>query len=155
MRIEDVEAAITDETILISVMTANNEIGTIQPVEEIGRLVRSLREKGRKIWFHTDAVQAAGKMPLDVEEIGCDLLSISGHKIYAPKGIGALYVRRGVRLHPQNIGGHQERERRGGTESVALAVGMHAALAAWEQDQQARVERMRSLRDRFEAELIQ
>ena len=104
----DVEAAITSETVLISIMTANNEIGTIQPVAEIGRLVRALRENGRKIWFHTDAVQAAGKIPVDVEEIGCDLLSVSAHKIHAPKGVGALYVRRGVRLHPQNIGGHQE-----------------------------------------------
>jgi cysteine desulfurase len=118
VRIADVKAAITDDTVLISIMTANNEIGTIQPVAEIGRLVRSFREAGRKIWFHTDAVQAAGKIPVDVEEVGCDLLSISAHKIYAPKGIGALYVRRGVRLHPQNIGGRQERERRGGTESV-------------------------------------
>ena len=127
VRLEDVKAAITDDTILISIMTANNEIGTIQPVAEIGRLVRSLRESGRKIWFHTDAVQAAGKMPVDVEEIGCDLLAISAHKIYAPKGVGALYVRRGVRLHPQNIGGHQERERRGGTESVPNIVAFGRA----------------------------
>lgn len=124
VRMSDVEAAITDDTILISVMAANNEIGTIQPIAEIGRVVRMLREDGRKIWFHTDAVQAAGKMPLDVEEIGCDLLSISGHKIHAPKGIGALYIRRGVRLHPQNIGGRQERERRGGTEPVAQIVAL-------------------------------
>ena len=127
VRIEDVATAIRDETVLISIMTANNEIGTIQPVAEIGRLVRSLRESGRKIWFHTDAVQAAGKMPVDVEEIGCDLLAISAHKIYAPKGVGALYVRRGVRLHPQNIGGHQERERRGGTESVPNIVAFGRA----------------------------
>ncbi|CAN5540115.1 cysteine desulfurase NifS [soil metagenome] len=127
VKIEDLEASITDETVLISIMTANNEIGTIQPVAEIGRLVRRLRENGRKIWFHTDAVQAAGKMPVDVEEIGCDLLSISAHKIYAPKGVGALYVRRGVRLHPQNIGGHQERERRGGTESVPNIVAFGTA----------------------------
>ena len=124
---DDVKAAITDETVLISIMTANNEIGTLQPVAEIGKLVKSLRESGKKIWFHTDAVQAAGKMPVDVEEIGCDLLSISAHKIYAPKGVGALYVRRGVRLHPQNIGGHQERERRGGTESVPLIVAFGKA----------------------------
>ena len=131
VRIEDVKEAIKEDTVLISIMTANNEIGTIQPVAEIGRLVRSLREGGKKIWFHTDAVQAAGKMPVDVEEIGCDLLSISAHKIYAPKGVGSLYVRRGVRLHSQNIGGHQERERRGGTESVPniVAFGKACELA--------------------------
>ncbi len=131
VRIQDVEAAITDETVLISVMTANNEIGTIQPIVEIANLTRSLRETGKKIWFHTDAVQAAGKMEVDVEAIGCDMLSISAHKIYAPKGIGALYVRRGVRLHPQNIGGHQERERRGGTESVPniVAFGKSCEIA--------------------------
>ena len=108
---------------LISVMTANNEIGTLQPVTEIGRLVRELRTSGRKIWFHTDAVQAVGKTSVDVEEIGCDLLSLSGHKIYAPKGIGALYIRRGTRIHAQNLGGRQERSLRGGTESVPLDRG--------------------------------
>ena len=153
VRIEDVEAAITDETILISVMTANNEIGTIQPIEEIGRLVRALREKGRKIWFHTDAVQAAGKMSLDVEEIGCDLLSISAHKIYAPKGVGALYVRRGVRLHPQNIGGHQERERRGGTESVPNVVAFGKACEIAQSELGLASDYLRGLRDRFESEV--
>ena len=130
--IEDVKAAIRDDTILISVMIANNEIGTIQPVEEIGRLVADLRKHGRKIWFHTDAVQAAGKMPVDVEAINCDLLSLSGHKIHAPKGVGALYVRRGTRLHSQNIGGRQERGIRGGTESVPniVAFGKACEMAA-------------------------
>ena len=127
IKIEDVENAIREDTILISVMTANNEIGTIQPVAEIGRLVRKLRETGKKIWFHTDAVQAAGKIKVDVEEFACDLLSVSAHKIHAPKGVGALYVRRGVRLHSQNIGGHQERSRRGGTESVPLIVAFGKA----------------------------
>jgi cysteine desulfurase len=127
VRAEDVEAAVQDNTVLISIMTANNEIGTLQPVEDIGKLVRELRTGGRKIWFHTDAVQAAGKVLLDVEEIGCDLLSMSAHKLYAPKGVGALYVRRGVRLQPQNIGGHQEREIRGGTEPVPNVVAFGAA----------------------------
>lgn len=150
VRIEDVEAAMTAETILVSIMTANNEIGTIQPVNEIGRLVRRLREKGRKIWFHTDAVQAVGKIPVDVEEIGCDLLSISAHKIYAPKGVGALYTRRGIRLHPQNIGGHQEREKRGGTESVPniVAFGKACEIAAAELDLSA--DYLRGLRDDLE-----
>ncbi len=151
VKIADVEAAITDETILISIMTANNEIGTIQPVAEIGRLVRSFRENGRKIWFHTDAVQAAGKIPLDVEEIGCDLLTVSAHKIYAPKGVGALYVRRGVRLHPQNIGGHQERERRGGTENVAFIVAFGKACEIAQNEIAASSKRLGELRDRFES----
>lgn len=160
-RISDVEAALTDDTILISLMTANNEIGTIQPVAEIGRVVRSLRESGRKIWFHTDAVQAAGKILVDVEEIGCDLLSISAHKIYAPKGVGALYIRRGVRLHPQNIGGHQERERRGGTESVPLIAAFGKACELAKADlcrsphevraSYSELYDIKSLRDRFES----
>lgn len=153
VRIGDVEAAINDQTVLISVMTANNEIGTLQPVTEIGRLVRSLKRNGRKIWFHTDAVQAAGKILVDVEEIGCDLLSLSAHKIYAPKGIGALYVRRGIRLHPQNIGGRQERERRGGTESVPLiaAFGESCAIAA--EEMEAENSRLRILRDDLESRI--
>ncbi len=161
VRIRDVEAAITDETVLISIMTANNEIGTIQPVEEIGRLVKAQRAAGKKVWFHTDAVQAAGKMPVDVEEFGCDLLSMSAHKIYAPKGIGALYVRRGVRLHPQNIGGHQERERRGGTESVPNIVAFGKACDLAQADLESvtsldasstgSMQALRILRDKFES----
>src|SRR6185436_11042002 len=127
VRMDELQAVVTPDTVLISVMTANNEIGTLQPVADIGRFVKELRSAGEKIWFHTDAVQAAGKIAVDVEDIGCDLLSISAHKLYAPKGVGALYVRRGVRLHSQNIGGHQERERRGGTEPVPLIVAFGKA----------------------------
>ncbi|MEP7212750.1 MAG: cysteine desulfurase family protein [Acidobacteriota bacterium] len=150
VRIEDVSDAIREDTVLISIMVANNEIGTIQPIDDIGKLLRSLRADGRKIYFHTDAVQAAGKIAVDVEEINCDLLTISAHKIYAPKGAGALYVRRGVRLHPQNIGGHQERERRGGTEPVAnlVAFGKASELAA--EDLAGTSLRIREMRDRFE-----
>ncbi|MDQ2747297.1 MAG: cysteine desulfurase [Acidobacteriota bacterium] len=151
VKIEDVAAAIREDTILISVMTANNEIGTIQPAAEIGRLVKKLKEAGSKIWFHTDAVQAIGKIPVDVEEIGCDLLSLSAHKIYAPKGVGALYVRRGVRLHSQNIGGHQERSRRGGTESVPLIVAFAKACELAKMNLTADGEILRKLRDDFEA----
>ncbi|MBA2493131.1 MAG: cysteine desulfurase NifS [Acidobacteria bacterium] len=150
VKTEDVKAAIREDTILISVMTANNEIGTIQPVEEIGKFVRRLREQGKKIWFHTDAVQALGKIPVDVEEIGCDLLSISGHKLYAPKGIGALYVRRGVRLHAQNIGGHQERERRGGTESVPHIVAFGKACELAKINLAETASNLKNLRDKFE-----
>ncbi|MDQ3748748.1 MAG: cysteine desulfurase NifS [Acidobacteriota bacterium] len=150
IKIEDVENAVHEDTVLISIMTANNEIGTIQPVAEIGKLVRKLREDGKKIWFHTDAVQAIGKISVDVEEFGCDLLSLSAHKLYAPKGVGALYVRRGVRLHAQNLGGHQERERRGGTESVPhiVAFGKACELAKINLNQTA--EHLANLRDKFE-----
>lgn len=155
VRTEDIEDAITKRTFLISVMTVNNEIGTIQPVEEIGRLIRKLREDRRKIWFHTDAVQAAGKLPVDVEEIGCDLLSLSAHKIYAPKGIGALYVRRGVRLRAQTLGGRQERSLRGGTEPVSqiVAFGKAADLAG---ERLATLStQLQRLRDRFEDKIFE
>jgi len=155
VRFEDVVDALGDDTALVSIMTANNEIGTIQPVEEIANLLKQEREKGRKIWFHTDAVQAAGKIPVDVEKIGCDMLSISAHKIHAPKGIGALYVRRGVRLHPQNIGGHQERERRGGTESVAHIVAFGKACELAEARSAENADHLRGLRDRFERTVIE
>jgi len=150
VKIEDVENAVREDTILISVMTANNEIGTIQPVEEIGKLIRKLRAGGKKIWFHTDAVQAVGKIKVDVEEIGCDLLSISAHKLYAPKGVGALYVRRGVRLHAQNIGGHQERMRRGGTESVPFIVALGKACELAKNNLTETANYLRKLRDKFE-----
>lgn len=150
VRIEDLADAIQEDTVLVSIMTANNEIGTIQPVEEVGRLVKKLRQGGKKIWFHTDAVQAAGKIPVDVEETACDLLSISAHKIYAPKGVGALYIRRGTRLHPQNIGGRQERGHRGGTESVPLIVGFGAAAELMKDNLVVEAGRLKELRDRFE-----
>jgi cysteine desulfurase len=152
VRVDDVREALRPDTVLITVMLANNEIGTIQPIEEIGRLVQEERARGlRHLWLHTDAVQAAGRMPLDVEKLGCDLLSLSAHKLYAPKGTGALFVRRGVRLVAQNVGGHQERERRAGTESVAgiVAFGAAASLAREELDE--RIEQARTLRDNFEA----
>jgi cysteine desulfurase len=143
VKVEDVRAALRPDTVLISVMLANNEIGTIQPIEEIGALVRAERERtARRIWLHTDAVQAAGRMELNVATLGCDLLSLSAHKLYAPKGTGALYVRRGVRLAPQNLGGHQERERRAGTEGVPgiVAFGEAAKLARQEMSQRAQHE---------------
>jgi len=155
VRVEDVRSAIRPDTILITVMLANNEIGTIQPAAEIGALVRQARDDGhRHLWFHTDAVQAAGRIPIDVDAIGCDLLTLSAHKIYAPKGIGALYARRGVRLAPQQVGGHQERERRAGTEPVANIVAFGAAAELAKQELFERNEHTQRLRNSFE-ELVE
>jgi cysteine desulfurase len=153
VRIEDVVDALRSDTVLITVMLANNEIGTIQPISQIGSLVREKRGAGQKLWLHTDAVQAAGRLPLNVDELGCDLLTMSAHKLYAPKGIGALYVRRGVRLHGQNVGGHQERERRAGTENVPgiIAFGEAAKLAREELTERSQHDR--ALRDQFEAQV--
>lgn len=146
LTVEAVEAALEDETVLVSVMAANNEIGVLQPVAEIGALCR---ERGIK--FHTDAAQAAGKIPLDVDAMKIDLLSLSGHKMYGPKGVGALYIRRRprARLEPLFSGGGQERGARSGTLPVPLCVGMGeaAAIAAEEMDREA--PRMGLLRDRL------
>ncbi len=152
VRVDDVRAALRPDTVLITVMLANNEIGTVQPIAEIGALVHEARARGQKyLWLHTDAVQAAGRMALDVETLGCDLLSLSAHKLYAPKGVGALYVRRSVRLTAQNVGGHQERERRAGTESVPLIVAFGRAAQLAREELAARITHARDLRDRFEA----
>lgn len=153
VRVADVEEALTDETLLVTVMLANNEIGTIQPIEEIATLVKSRRARGQAIWLHTDAVQAVGRLEISVERLGCDLLSLSGHKFYAPKGIGALYVRKGVRLVSQNVGGHQERERRGGTENVPAIVAIGEAARLAREELHERASHVRKLRDRFEAKV--
>ncbi len=150
VRLEDVENAIRKDTVLISIMMANNEIGTIQPIQEIGELVKQKRENGNKIWFHTDAVQAVGKIPVDAEELNCDMLSISAHKIYAPKGAGALFVKRGVRLKSQNLGGHQEREVRGGTENVPTIVALGKACELAKQNLTQNPLNIKELRDKFE-----
>jgi cysteine desulfurase len=139
-----VEAALTPETILVSIMHANNEIGTIQPIAEIGKILRE-----RKILFHTDAVQTVGHIPVNVQELGVDLLSLSAHKFYGPKGVGALYVRRGVRLDPLVHGGAQEHNRRAGTENVAGIVGMAEALALAAEEMDKEAQRQRELRDRL------
>jgi cysteine desulfurase len=151
IRLEDVRSALRSDTVLISVMMANNEIGTIQPIKEIGALVKEERQRGRRhLWFHTDAVQAAGRIAIEVEHLGCDLLTLSAHKIYAPKGSGALFLRRGVRLTPQQVGGHQERERRAGTESIANIVAFGTAAELAQREMPERNEHTRRLRDRFE-----
>src|SRR5271168_3309444 len=148
---DDVRKAIRPNTRLISVMMANNETGVLQPVEAIGHIAA---ESG--IRFHVDAVQAAGKLKLDVDAIGCHLLTISGHKMHAPQGTGVLFVRRGTRLEPLFAGGAHERQRRAGTENVAGIVGLgKAAECAMEGLRSGAPERMRVLRDRLELEILQ
>jgi cysteine desulfurase len=146
---EDIREAIRPETVLISVMLANNELGTIQPIEEIGRIATE-----EDIYFHCDAVQAAGKLPIDVQRLGVDLLSISGHKFYAPKGVGALFVRTGTELGPLFFGGHHERDRRPGTENVPGIVGLGKAAELATDNLLADATRIAALRDRFESALF-
>lgn len=148
VRIEDLKAAIREDTCLVTIMFANNEIGTVQPVEEIGALCR---EKG--IPFHCDAVQAAGHMPIDVEKMNIDMLSISGHKFHAPKGVGALYVRKNIPLFNLIEGGAQERGKRAGTENVAGIVAMAAALKESVDNMEADSKKMIAMRDKLFAEL--
>lgn len=144
VRLEDVKKAITDQTILISVMFANNEVGTIQPIKEIGQIAR---EKG--IYFHTDAVQATGNYPIDVNDYNIDLLTLSAHKFHGPKGIGALFVRRGVRIDAVQHGGGQERALRAGTENVPGIVGLGKAAEIAKQDLPKKVAHISALRDKL------
>jgi cysteine desulfurase len=150
--VDEVRAALRDDTVLATVMLVNNEIGTIQPVAEIGRIVAERRAAGHAhLHLHTDAVQAIGKMPVDVSDLGVDLLSMAAHKLHGPKGVGALFVRKGVRLHQRQFGGHQERGRRPGTEAVPLIVGLGAACALARERLHDRMEEVAELRDRLEA----
>jgi cysteine desulfurase len=139
---DDLRAAITDTTILITIMFANNEIGTIEPIQEIGRIARE-----KKIYFHTDAVQAIGSERIDVNGMNIDLLSLSAHKFYGPKGIGALYIRRGVRADNLIHGGGQERRRRAGTENVPAIVGLGKAIELATNDIEGHNRKIRSMRD--------
>jgi len=147
---DDVKRALRSNTKLITIMLANNETGVVQPVEQIGKIAAEA-----DVYFHTDAVQAAGKIPLDVSKIGCDLLTISGHKIHASQGIGALYVRKGTLLEPMLYGGSHERSRRAGTENVpgivALGKAAELALTAFERGDD---KKMAEMRDRLERELL-
>lgn len=142
---DDVRRAIRPDTILVSLMYGNNETGVLFPIASVGRICRE-----RGVTFHTDAVQSFGKLPLDVETLCVDLLSLSGHKTHGPKGIGALFIRRGTRMRPLLHGGAQERSRRAGTENVAAAVGLARATELSLQDQAGETRRMADLRDRLE-----
>ena len=147
---DEVKESITEKTILISVMHANNEIGTIQPIAEIGKIAR---EAG--VYFHTDAVQTVGHLPVDVDELEVDLLSISAHKLYGPKGIGALYIRKGTRLVSFIHGGEQERRRRASTENVPGIVGLGIAIELACQEMGEEAERLIYLRDKLIKELLE
>jgi cysteine desulfurase len=147
--LKELKAALTDDTALVSVMCANNETGTIFPIERIGQIV-----KERGILFHVDAVQAVGKVPLNMSESTVDFLVLSGHKLHAPKGIGVLYVRKGVRFRPLLIGGHQERGRRGGTSNVPAIIGLGKAAELAIQHVTEEVTQVKELRDRLEQGLL-
>lgn len=140
--VEDLQAALREDTILVSVMFGNNEVGTIQPIAEIGQVL-----KGHQAYFHTDAVQAYGLIPINVNELGIDLLSVSAHKINGPKGIGFLYVRDGVKLQPHAYGGEQERKRRAGTESVPAIAGFAEAVKIAQQTMADKGKRYRAFKD--------
>lgn len=140
---EDVDRAIRPDTILVSVMMANNEIGTIEPIKEIAQVC-----KKHGVLFHTDAVQAAGNILIDVKDLGVDLLSVSGHKFYGPKGIGMLYIRKGVKIENFVHGGHQERNKRAGTENVPGIVGFATALELANKNMEAHHKKLSNLRDR-------
>ena len=147
---EQVRRALRPETVLITIMHANNEIGTVQPLAEIGQIARQA-----KVPFHTDAVQSAGKIPVNVNDLGVDLLSLSAHKFYGPKGVGALFIRKDVTLHPVLFGGHKDGEPRPGTENVPgiVALGMAAQLAV--ENLEADAARLRALRGRLERGLLE
>ncbi|MEM7626182.1 MAG: cysteine desulfurase family protein [Planctomycetota bacterium] len=144
-----------DGAALVNVQWANNETGVLQPLAEVAAAVAEARQAGKEVWLHTDATQAVGKLPVDVASAGVDLLSFAGHKFHGPKGVGALWIRRGVRLRPQQVGGPQETQRRGGTENVPAVIGLGVAAqqaSAFVGDT-ARVEALRGLRGRLEAEV--
>jgi len=149
VRIEELKTRLRSTTILISIMQANNEVGTIQPISEVAALARE-----RNIVVHTDSAQAIGKIPVDVLSLGADMITVAGHKFYAPKGIGALYVRRGIELQPLIVGAGHERGRRAGTENVLGIVGLGAACALVAGEMSNRVPELQRLRDLLEAELL-
>ena len=147
--LDELRESITEETTIVTVMYANNETGVIFPVEEVGEIV-----KAKGIPFHTDAVQAAGKIPLNLKKSTIDMLSISGHKLHAPKGIGVLYIRKGTKFSPFLIGGHQEKGRRGGTENVPYIIGLGKACELAKKNLDEENTRVKALRDYLEAKLL-
>lgn len=144
VRLEDLKNAITDKTILVSIMFANNEIGTIEPIKEIGEICRE-----KKIFFHTDAVQAIGNVPVDVKEMNIDMLSLAGHKLYGPKGIGVLYIKKGIKIDNLIHGGAQERNRRAGTENIASIVGLGKAVELVTENLEEHMKKLTALRDKL------
>ncbi|MGM9934699.1 cysteine desulfurase NifS [uncultured Clostridium sp.] len=144
INLDDLRNAITDKTILVSIMFANNEIGTIQPIKEIGAIC-----KEKKVFFHTDAVQAVGNVPVDVKDMNIDMLSLAGHKIYGPKGIGVLYIRKGIKIDNLIHGGAQEKNRRAGTENIAGIVGLGKAMELATSNLEEHMAKMSALRDRL------
>jgi cysteine desulfurase len=147
---EDLNKAIRNDTTLVSIMYANNEMGIIQPIEELSKIAK---EKG--IYFHTDAVQAIGKIPIDVQKLGVDMLSMSGHKIYGPKGVGAIYIRKGVRITPLSHGGHHERSRRAGTENLPAIVGFAKALELVVGEMENQNKHLKNLTEVFYKKLVE
>lgn len=147
--LEELRSALTPQTALVSIMYANNETGVIFPVEEIGKIVKSYG-----IVYHVDAVQAIGKIPLDLKNSTIDLLSLSGHKLHAPKGVGVLYIRRGTRFQPYMIGGHQEYTRRAGTENVPGIIGLGKACELAKKSVEEETNKVRRLRDKLEREIL-
>ncbi|MCL2383155.1 MAG: cysteine desulfurase NifS [Oscillospiraceae bacterium] len=147
--LDGLREAITNETILITIMYANNEIGTLQPIKEIGEIARK-----HNIFFHTDAVQAFGTIKIDVKGLGIDLLSLSGHKLYAPKGVGALYLRKGIKLKKVLTGGHQERDKRAGTENVTGIVGLGKATELAYENIESTNKKIQELREYYISEVV-
>jgi len=160
VNLEELKEAIDDTTVLVTIMQANNEIGTIEPIEEIGKIIQRVNNKRKanqkpQIYFHTDAVQAVGKIPIDVNRLGVDLLSLSGHKFYGPKGVGALFIRKGTKIDPLLHGGHHERNRRAGTENVPGIVGLGKACEIVLEEGEKEQTRLRTLRDKLERGILE
>ena len=145
VKTDELKKSITDKTVLVSIMYANNETGVIQPIEDIAKIV-----KEKNVAFHTDAVQVAGKIPIDVKKLGVDMLSLSGHKLYAPKGVGILYIKKGTKLHPLLHGGSHERNRRAGTENIPYIVGLAKACEMASKNMKVENERILNLRQKLE-----